>query len=278
MNKQVFPCLSEVPHLDVPIVLFHGWGVNARSWGPLITYLQQWSSVEVMTIDYSVYLADDAIDGDQLSGNDRVDRFCDHLYQLLSARCVLFGWSLGGMLATRIAARYPDTVVGLITLASNAKFVANAQWASAMLPEVFDGFYKALQNNSVKTLRRFMALMVNGDVCAKEQRRYLNAADNTQYDEQRLVNGLQLLRDCDNRSQFANIDCPTLHCFGENDQLVPIATSERIHALNPRHYCHILSDRGHLLHMPNQQLLPILDTFLSPLSRHISLRDASELN
>ena len=53
-----------------------------------------------------------------------LDAVSDQLASQLPANCVLMGWSLGGMLAMHLAARYPQQVKGVITLATNAKFVA----------------------------------------------------------------------------------------------------------------------------------------------------------
>ena len=52
----------------------------------------------------------------------------------LPEACILCGWSLGGMMATRLAGLYPLKIKALITLAANVSFVADMQWPDAMAP------------------------------------------------------------------------------------------------------------------------------------------------
>ena len=56
----------------------------------------------------------------------------DELDARLPGDCWLGGWSLGGMLATALAARRAKACRGLITLASNACFVQRDDWPAAM--------------------------------------------------------------------------------------------------------------------------------------------------
>ena len=56
-----------------------------------------------------------------LTGSDP-DEWLDELDATIAQDCWLGGWSLGGMLATQLAARRGDRCCGLLTLASNGLF------------------------------------------------------------------------------------------------------------------------------------------------------------
>jgi len=87
-----------------PIMLLPGWGINSHIWQSLIPTLQQ--TTDVITVDVSY-------DG------TNIDKLCEEIIEVIDQPAILIGWSLGGMLATEVASRFPDKVLALLTLASN---------------------------------------------------------------------------------------------------------------------------------------------------------------
>lgn len=261
IKKIYFECKSSSTVEAYPIVLLNGWGMNNDVWQSFIPELQTLSSVWVLDIDYT---------------ND-LDVLCSEIHQHLPEKSVLLGWSLGGMLATRLAAKYPSSVSALITLASNAIFVADDTWPEAMPIETFESFYQSLLKHSLNTRQHFLRLMVQGDEYRRDQKIYLaqtlkketdidNVVDNIEHyikSDAHWVQGLDLLREIDNRLLLPIIDCPVLQIFGENDTLVPVAAVKKIIALNTQHHIHCLQNTGHLLHTPAARLRPIISQFLS---------------
>ena len=102
--------------LSDDIVLLHGWGGASHSWQGLIPALQ--SIANIIALDLPGFGASKEIP----------EFYLEAVVTLIAAqlpeRCVLVGWSLGGMLAVQLAARYPHKISHIITLATNAKFVA----------------------------------------------------------------------------------------------------------------------------------------------------------
>jgi pimeloyl-ACP methyl ester carboxylesterase len=175
-----------------------------------------------------------------------VDECCDAIAKDLPDACILCGWSLGGMLAARLAGLYPFKVKGLITLASNVKFVANKNWPQAMAAEVFNDFFESFSVDAKKTLLRFALLQVKGDPEAKKQLAVLkNCASN---DENLLV-GLEYLSAIDNRKILSEqVLCPALFVFGEKDILVPLsAVDEMKNVINEHQQVVIIANKGHVL-------------------------------
>jgi len=194
---------------NCPIVLLHGWGCDSRIWESLRPFLNAHADLIVLDIEYNGKSSDDC---------------CNAIANILPDKSILLGWSLGGMLATRLAAMHPEKVAALISLASNASFVANNDWPNAMEFKTFTGFVNAFVANAQKALTRFALLQVKGDKNSKQQLHYLK---NCLTDNAELKVGLDYLREINNLDALSRkISCPSLYVFGENDTLVPVSAAD----------------------------------------------------
>ncbi|WP_341806411.1 malonyl-ACP O-methyltransferase BioC [Pseudomaricurvus alcaniphilus] len=223
-----------------PLVLLHGWGSDGRSWQPLLQYFG--ASIEVRVVDLPGF-------GKAPASAD-IDRFLEQLLEDLPPRFALLGWSLGGMLATQLAARYPQRVTALVTLATNACFVARADWPEAMDPPTFERFSAGLAADEGQTLQRFAGLMAKGDARARQLLKPLrqcaqSSREATAESWQQALNWLQAL---DNRSALAAMTVPALHLFGAADALVPVAAARAVRALNRDQLVEVVPATGHALH------------------------------
>jgi malonyl-CoA O-methyltransferase len=219
---------SKIP---IPIVLIHGWGCDASVWQSLMPFLNKYADIITLDIRYSY---------------KNVDTYCEAIVKHLPAACILCGWSLGGMLAMRLAGLYPLKIKGLITLATNLKFVADKHWPHAMEADVFDEFFEAFALEPKKTLRRFALLQVKDDADSKKQLAYLKRHSTS---DETLPTGLNYLSSIDNTKILStDVVCPTLLFFGEKDTLVPLSAANKITQLVSAHQeVVIISGKGHVL-------------------------------
>ncbi len=133
------------------------------------------------------------------------------------------GWSLGGQIALRWAAREPDRVQRLILVASTPCFTQRAGWTFGMESEVLKQFSADLEQNYATTLRRFIALQLRGsenerELLTKLRERLFSRGEP---DMDALRAGLDILRDADLREEVPDIRQPTLVIAGERDKLTP---------------------------------------------------------
>ena len=234
--------------LSAPLVLLPGWGFDEAVWQPLLPYLQTWANVESLSLEV---------------GTSGPDEYCAELAKVLPEHCVLLGWSLGGMLATRLVALYPERIRGLITLATNASFVARPHWPDAMAPEVFEQFYQRVSNNPQRGLKRFCQLVAKGGARASEQLPWLERCLLEQQAEPHL-SGLDFLAAIDNSALLDKITCPSLHILGGGDALVPVAAAEVMkQKIKSLQSLQVLTSAGHLLHSPSEAVIPKLDGFFT---------------
>lgn len=245
---------TRIPHADnasshyqlAPLVLLHGWGSNGDIWQPAISFLQ--TIFDIISVDMAYQ-------------GETAESLCSQLSQQLPPQYHLCGWSLGGMLATTLAAQQPRAVLSLMTLASNMQFVASDHWSDAMERHTYEDFYASVQTDPSRALKRFMSLIVQGDRHAKEQLIFLRQKILPSVDTDGILQGLDILSSVNNTPLLELIHCPAIHVLGAEDSLVPVSVAEKIQTLNSHHQVNVIENSGHLLHVPVKSLMPIFESF-----------------
>jgi pimeloyl-[acyl-carrier protein] methyl ester esterase len=210
-----------------PLLLIHGWGMHGGLWGELIPRLAE--NFQVITVDLPGHgLSRDCLltsKSGQINSPlpSDIDAFVDVLAAQFPEPLHVCGWSLGGQIALRWAARFPSQIQKLILLASTPCFVQQPEWDCAMSAETLAGFAEALQQDYALTLRRFLALQVRGSEHEKALLLRLRQAlfSRGEPNADILQRGLNILRDCDLRADLPKIHTPTLVMGGERDTLTP---------------------------------------------------------
>ena len=196
------------------IVMLHGWGVNSAVFSPLHSALSQY---RVHYVDLPGFGHSSVVEGD-------IDTWVDAIADRLTQKAIWVGWSLGGLVATRAALRYPDRVAGLVTVASSPCFMAREEesWPG-IPPQVLSDFSKQLDNNLSKTIERFLAIQAMGSVTAKDDIKLLRelVLSRPLPETTALEQGLDMLKSVDLRPQIAQIEQPWLRIWGRLDGLVP---------------------------------------------------------
>ena len=225
------------------LILLPGWGLDGALLQPLAKALGSDMQVQVSALP-------------RLSSAAAAD-WLDELDTRLPHDCWLAGWSLGGMLAAALAARRGERCRGLITLASNACFVASAVWPTAMPAQTHAAFHEGCQHNGSATLKRFAMLCAQGGADVRALSRQLQGHLVTG-DEPALLAGLRLLASLDNRAALAAFSGPQLHLLAEQDALVPAAVASELLALLPAGEVDVLEDCGHAFVLEQADVLAAL--------------------
>ncbi len=203
-----------------PLLLIHGWGMHGGMWGDVVEKLAEEFCVHV--VDFPGH--GKSVFPSPVGGRvDWLDIIVDQLAAQFSESFTVCGWSLGGQIALRWAAREPHKIQRLVLVSSTPCFVKRDDWPCAMAAETLAGFADALTENYAQTLRRFLALQVRGSENERELlaslRRMLFSRGEP--DLNALQAGLEILRDCDLRGSLPTIMQPTLVIAGERDTLTP---------------------------------------------------------
>lgn len=242
------------PHL----VLLHGWGLNSGVWSELLTALQpRW---RVTCIDLPGH-------GGSSARIDLCDLgvVCAALHRAAPvAPAVWLGWSMGGLIATAYALRYPEWVTRLILVASQPRFAGARDWPHGMDTKLLEDFSASLQRKPHETLARFLALQVRGSENASHTLRCLRAAMAAGApDWVALGSGLSLLRNADLRDQLALLTCPMRLILGERDALVPATAGPAVTALVKDARYRVIAGAGHAPFLSHVgEFINVLEAFL----------------
>lgn len=196
------------------LVLLHGWGLNAQVWDCIVPQLSS---------QFTLHLVD-------LPGYGRSSGFSAMTLQEMAERvlaqapqrAIWLGWSLGGLVASKIALLAPERVSGLVTVASSPCFSAQDEWPG-IKPDVLAGFQRQLSEDFQRTVERFLALQTMGTDTARQDARQLKQAvlSLPMPSPEVLNGGLEILKTEDLREALTGLEIPFLRLYGRLDGLVP---------------------------------------------------------
>ncbi len=230
-----FPSAEYLPaqqRARVDLVLLHGWAGGSDCWRPVLAALRGWANVTL--IDWRP--------------GDALEAVVSGVLAVAPARAVYVGWSLGGQLATAVASRAPQRVAGLVTVASNPRFLAAGDWPG-VAPAQLAGFQAGLAADADRTLRRFSGLQSHGCAAERALARQL-VAQSRGWDAVALTAGLSWLAELDTRSLLPALACPQQHLLAGADALVPDTAREALRGWltgTADAFVEVIPDTGHAL-------------------------------
>ena len=219
------------------LVMLHGWGLHSIVWDDIMPGLLQHFRVTVVDLPGMGQ-------SPMPAGDYTLDYLAGHVAAVLPPRCHLMGWSLGGLVALKLASERPQQVQSLTLVASTPRFVADAGWPGVDA-RLFERFMEVFEEDAEGTLIRFLALNCKDASTMREDVRKLK--DILYFcglpAPRALRGGLAILRDSDLRAELDGLAMPHLLLFGEHDNIVPAATAD---VLASRHPVRRLAEVSHV--------------------------------
>ncbi len=226
------------------LVLLHGWGMHSGVWQTVVERLGSHYRLHCVDLPGHGHNREHACPA---SLAELATVVAEQTSTRLEGEACWLGWSLGGMVAARVALARPQLVARLVLVATSLRFSQTEDWPDAVAIGVLDDFAASLCQDYRATLQRFLALQVSGEPHARETLRELKTRLLQLQEPRRaaLEAGLAILRDTDLRSRAAALQQATLLIGGERDRLVSPAALQRNHALLPRSRLEVLPAAGH---------------------------------
>ncbi len=219
------------------LVLVHGWGMNAAVWAPVLAHLEgHW---RVHRVDLPGH------GRSPWSGAATLADWAEAVAAAVPAGALWVGWSLGG-LVTLQAARDGHPRAWL-AVAASPRFLRAPDWPCALDPAVLEQFGGDLLDDPEGTLRRFLALQVQGAEGARATLKALRRAlsERGMAVPEALAAGLALLRESDLRAHLAALAAPGAWLLGERDRIVPPCLAEHLARIVPHQPVTCLAGAGH---------------------------------
>jgi pimeloyl-[acyl-carrier protein] methyl ester esterase len=216
-----------------PVVLIHGWGSSAAIFEGLMNRLSDChclapdlpgygASTATATIDLAA-LAEDFIHWFDARGLEKV---------------TLIGWSLGGMIAQELSARFPQRLERLILLATTPCFVTVPDWPHGLSDIAVRALGRDVKRAPATTLANFWSLQFQGESPPPSPLR-------VDVETATALGGLELLRRIDLRRQLSAITLPTLVLHGSADVIIPIGAGRFLSDSIPQAHFHEFYGYGH---------------------------------
>ncbi len=217
-----FEYLPATGGVQQDLVLLHGWGSNREIWRPLLVRLRPWANITLVDIP-------GCAPGCDLEEEPQLEQTLAAILDCSPAKAVYLGWSLGGQLAIELAARYPERVAAVVTLCSNPRFVATAEWAGMDAAQLSE-FRALVVADPGAALRRFDSLQATGSRRARQLLRQL-PRQGRERASAALLSGLRWLATIDQRDSLPALAQPQLHLLAEHDGLLPAGLEQSLNAL-----------------------------------------------
>lgn len=198
------------------VALLHGWGLHGGIFEDLARSLAR---------EFRVHVLDLPGHGRSpwAKGAGDLEGMARGVAAHLPERCSLVGWSLGGLVAVRLAVRFPERVPALVVIAAGAAGARRRDWPEGTDEALLDGLRTRLGRDWKGTVQEFLGLEVRGDANPLEALRELRrcVAVGGAPSTAALEAGLSILRTADLRGELASVRARTLAIAGEYDRLVP---------------------------------------------------------
>lgn len=242
MTKLFSESFGQGPNL----VLLHGWGIHSGIWQFVIPKLSK--EFRITSIDLPGFGRSKALE------DNSIENIITYILDVAPSKAHWIGWSLGGLLATRIASKYPDRVEKLICVASSPKFLKTNDWPGIDLT-LLEQFANQLDKDYVGTLTRFLFLQFYGTKQDKEMMRWLQS-NLFLYGKPTMCTlkaGLTILQTLDCREELKTLSCKVLYLLGRLDTLVPAQLTEALQDFPSHVETVLLPKASHAIFLTHEQ-------------------------
>ncbi|XBC37627.1 MAG: pimeloyl-ACP methyl ester esterase BioH [Buchnera aphidicola (Meitanaphis microgallis)] len=198
----------------VHLVLIHGWGFNSKIWNTLLSELN--TNFTIHLVDLPGFGKNNALQFMNLKNTAKL------LAQYIPKNAILLGWSMGGLIISKMALSYPEKIKGLISVSSSPCFLIRPNWPGISKNTLLK-FYCQLVKNYEKTIENFIRIQTINSKYLNKDTNILKKIVLSQPKPRMstLKKGLELLYSSDLRKEITKIKIPFLRIYGSLDALVP---------------------------------------------------------
>src|SRR3972149_578919 len=219
--------------------IIHGWGFDSQVMAGLAAELSPcWNTRLIDMPGYGHHHMTGFPPGN--------DNFASNLISAIPPYCMLVGWSLGGMVAIKIAHSMQDKIKAIILLASTPCFVRKHDWPHGIESTQIKNMAKRVSTENNEVLQEFAGLTARGDISPKETIREFKLMHKmNKVDPRVLLQGLDILINTDLRIELSELKCRVIMLLGDRDQLVASSTGNATREILPSLQLNYIKAAGH---------------------------------
>lgn len=201
-----------------PLVMIHGWGMHSGMWMQASDLLSQHFELHMVDLPGMGHSENLAV--------YNLHTVAEKIVEEMPKNAYVLGWSLGGLIATKIALIAP--IKKLILVGSTPCFVARDDWQQGMPSDVFESFFAGAMQDYQGTMNKLLALIAMGSGNARATSKVLREALSLRPapNQQGLLSALDILRTGDLRADLPSLETPTLLIHGVHDKLASLSAIE----------------------------------------------------
>lgn len=241
----------EVTGQGEPLALIHGWGMHGGVWQPVIDKLQAYFTLHIVDLP-GMGLSR------EVQAHD-LDDMVQALLPVLPPRFSVCGWSLGGLVAMRLAMQHPQRVNKLLLVGSTPRFInteptQESAWQYGMAASVFEQFASQVVEDYAATLIKFLTLQCMGAEDARATIKQLRQAISVRPapTQAGLQVALDILLHNDLRAGIPALQAPALLIHGDRDTLAPVQAAHWLAQHLPHAQLRVLAGAGHAPFLSHQ--------------------------
>ena len=246
------------PHL----VMLHGWGMHSGVWQPLVKRLSR---------QFTLHLVDlPGMGFSQPIEPSHLHAVAEKVAEQIPGNADICGWSLGGLVATRIALTYPEHVRRMVLVGSTPRFVNTdiaPDWQHGIEAEVFQNFAAQVGQDYQSTLIKFLTLQCMGASDSRATIKQLRAsfAERPVPTAGSLQKALRMLLENDLREEIPYLRKPVLLMHGDRDTLAPLQAAHWLAQHLPFGRLRVMAGASHAPFLSHpEQFIEALVQFLEP--------------
>ncbi len=167
-----------------------------------------------------------------------IEQWCEHYLPQIPQNAIIIGWSLGGLLAVKLAHKVP--MKHLILLGTTPQFIRTPSWEYGIKPHNFVAFGDNLQADTEQALMRFMAMQGVSISTLRTLRKVIVANLPTLTS---VTHALKVLCNTSAITEYETLSDKITLILGTRDYIVPVALSQWLESQNIT--THIL-ESGHM--------------------------------
>jgi pimeloyl-[acyl-carrier protein] methyl ester esterase len=200
------------------LVMIHGWGMHSGMWMQARDLLSQHLELHLVDLPGMGYSKNLDI--------YNLHSVAEEIAEAIPNNAYVLGWSLGGLIATKVALITP--IKKLILVGSTPCFVARDDWQQGMPSDVFESFFAGALQDYQGTMNKLLALIAMGSGNARATTKMLREALSfrPEPNQQGLLGALDILRTGDLRADLPSIETPSLLIHGVLDKLASLSAAE----------------------------------------------------